>query len=59
MNNKHSDEELLNSARILMRTEANEILNAAENLNFEIVKAARIIFNVVFMSCALLVTVQK
>ena len=30
--NTHSDEELLNSARELMRTEANEILHSADNL---------------------------
>ena len=39
-----SDNELLESAKKLMRTEANEILHSAENLNFEIVTAAREIF---------------
>ena len=42
---KHSDEELLNVAKNLMITEANEILNASKNLNLEIVKAARLIFS--------------
>ena len=45
-NNKinFSDNELLESAKKLMRTEANEILHSAENLNCEIVNAAREIF---------------
>ena len=40
-----SDSELLNAAKKLMRTEANEILHSAENLNPEIVNAAREIFD--------------
>ena len=40
----HSDNELLNAAKKLMRTEANEILHAAENIGFEVVNAAREIF---------------
>lgn len=40
----HSDKELLNAAKKLMLTEANEILHSAENLNLEIVKAAREIY---------------
>ncbi len=40
----HSDKELLNSAKKLMLTEANEILRSAENLDVEIVKAAREIY---------------
>ena len=40
-----SDEELLNSAKKLMRTEAEEILNSAENIGVEIVNAAREIYN--------------
>jgi len=39
-----SDNELLDAAKKLMRTEANEILHSAENINFEIVNAAREIF---------------
>ena len=39
-----SDNELLDAAKKLMRTEANEILHSAENLNSEIVNAAREIF---------------
>ena len=39
-----SDEELLNAAKNLMLTEANEILHSAENLNYEIINAARIIY---------------
>ncbi len=39
-----SDNELLNAAKKLMRTEANEILRSAENLGFETVSAAREIF---------------
>ena len=38
-----TDEELLNSARELMRTEANEILHSADNLTHEIVTASRLI----------------
>ena len=41
---ERKDEDLLNSARVLMHTEASEILNAADNLNLEIVKAAKMIF---------------
>ena len=40
-----SDEELLNSAKKLMRTEAEEILNSAENIGVEIVNASREIYN--------------
>ena len=40
----YSDSELLNAAKNLMRTEANEILRSAENLGLEIVNAAREIF---------------
>ena len=40
----HSDSELLTAAKELMRNEASEILNSAENLNASIVKAARIIY---------------
>ena len=40
---KHSDSELLVSARELMRTEANEILSASERLNTDIVTAAKLI----------------
>ncbi len=40
---RHTDSELLNSARELMRTEANEILSASERLTPDIVKAARLI----------------
>lgn len=40
----YSDDELLNAAKNLMRTEANEILRSAENLGLEIVNAAREIF---------------
>ena len=42
---KHSDEELLNAAKKLMLTEADEILNASKNLDFEIVKAAKLIYS--------------
>ena len=42
---KHSDEDLLDVAKNLMITEANEILNASKNLNLEIVKAAKLIFS--------------
>ena len=41
---KYSDNELLDAAKKLIRTEANELLHAADNLNFEIVNAAREIF---------------
>ncbi|MBQ3655142.1 MAG: KpsF/GutQ family sugar-phosphate isomerase [Synergistaceae bacterium] len=41
----HTDNELLNSARELMRTEANEILSASERLSTDIVKAARLIYD--------------
>ena len=41
---QHSNEELLNAAKKLMRTEAKEILNSAEIMSFEIVEAAREIF---------------
>ncbi|MDY6400204.1 MAG: KpsF/GutQ family sugar-phosphate isomerase [Synergistales bacterium] len=40
----YSDSELLNAAKNLMRTEANEILRSADNLGLEIVNAAREIF---------------
>ena len=40
----HSDSELLNAAKKLMRTEANEILHSAENIGLEVVNAAREIF---------------
>ncbi|MBQ7219939.1 MAG: hypothetical protein IJS28_03050 [Synergistaceae bacterium] len=40
---RHTDSELLNSARELMRTEAGEILSASERLSPEIVNAARLI----------------
>ena len=40
----HTDEELLESARKLMRTEANEILASAQKLDVNIVKAARLIY---------------
>ena len=40
----HSDSELLDAAKTLMRNEANEILHSAENLDASIVKAARIIY---------------
>ena len=40
----HSDPELLDSARELMRTEAHEILSASERLTPDIVKAARLIY---------------
>ena len=42
--NKHSDNELLESAKKLMRTEANEILSACERLNLDIVNAAKLIY---------------
>ena len=42
---KHSDEELLNAAKNLMQIEAEEILNASKNLNYEIVKAAKLIYS--------------
>ena len=41
---EHTDADLLNSARVLMHTEASEILRAADNLDDSIVKAARMIF---------------
>lgn len=41
----YSDGELLDSAKKLMRTEAEEILHSAENLNLEIVKASRLIYS--------------
>lgn len=41
---KHSDDELLDAAKKLMQNEANEILHSAENLDSQIVKAARIIY---------------
>ncbi|MBR0035306.1 MAG: SIS domain-containing protein, partial [Synergistaceae bacterium] len=41
---KHSDSELLESARELMRAEANEILSASERLNTDIVTAAKLIY---------------
>ena len=41
---RHTDSELLNSARELMRTEANEILSASNRLTPDIVKAARLIY---------------
>ena len=41
----HTDSDLLNSARELMRTEAHEILSASERLTPEIVKAARLIYD--------------
>ena len=44
MNNR-TDEELLNRARELMRTEANEILRASDELNNDIVRASRMIYN--------------
>ena len=44
MRHKHTDEELLNSARELMRTEAHEIIAASERLSLDIVKAARLIY---------------
>ncbi|MBQ9390233.1 MAG: KpsF/GutQ family sugar-phosphate isomerase [Synergistaceae bacterium] len=40
----HTDNELLNAAKKLMLTEANEILHSAENLNVNIVTAAREIY---------------
>lgn len=40
----HTDKELLNAAKKLMLTEAHEILRSAENLDLEIVKAARAIY---------------
>ncbi len=40
----YSDNELLDAAKKLMRTEANEILHSAENINLEIVNAAREIY---------------
>ena len=40
----YSDNELLGAAKKLMRTEANEILHSAENINLEIVNAAREIY---------------
>ena len=40
----YSNEELLDAAKKLMRTEANEILNSAEKIGFEVVEAAREIF---------------
>ena len=39
-----TDEELLTSARELMRTEANEVLRSADSLNEDIVKAGRLIY---------------
>ena len=39
-----SDSDLLISAKKLMQTEANEILNASERLNNDIVKASRLIY---------------
>lgn len=39
-----TDDELLSSAKKLMLTEANEIIRSSENLNVEIVKAAREVF---------------
>lgn len=40
-----TDEELLNSARELMRTEANEIFHSADNLTPEIITASRLIYS--------------
>ena len=40
----HTDNELLNAAKKLMLTEADEISRSAENLTGEIVKAAREIY---------------
>ena len=45
MNTNKSDEELLNAAQNLMLTEANEILRASKELDFEIVKAAKLIYS--------------
>lgn len=45
MNNNKTDEELLKSARELMRTEAKEILRASDELNYDIVRASRMIYN--------------
>ena len=44
MNNR-TDEELLKSARELMQTEAKEILRASDELNNDIVRASRMIYN--------------
>ena len=44
MNNR-TDEELLKSARELMQTEAKEILRASDDLNNDIVRASRMIYN--------------
>ena len=40
----YSDNELLNAAKELMRTEANEILHSADHIGLEVVNAAREIF---------------
>ena len=39
-----TNKELLNAAKKLMRTEANEILRASESLDYSIVKASRLIY---------------
>lgn len=40
-----NDDDLLNSARELMRTEANEILHASDRLTHDIVRASRLIYD--------------